>query len=225
MWRGNIVKIHIHSSNKISSPFVQELLHSRFYLLSYKTKRNQQNNHIKNLREKLTTAYLKITTIIQYIIILFRLILYITYVHIRPICFLKNLLKKKVGEPGRRKGEDDDKKVHITDSGVPPCRILSSVHVSGTSPQLPPRASSLSNEFTCAMEQGRWVFGANVPSLLSFPPSHPDPRTDKQLIKRTTKNNRRRTKQSSPTPRHTFKYKAIKQKEERTKRGGKRSSG
>lgn len=189
MWRGNIVKIHIHSSNKISSPFVQELLHSLFYLQSYKTKRNQKNNHIKNLREKLTTAYLKITTIIQYIIILFRLILYITYVHIRPICFLKNLLKKKVGEPGRRKGEDDDKKVHITDGGVPPCRILSSVHVSGTSPQLsPPRASSLSvmsSHVPWSKVDGSLV--QMFPVFFRFPLHTPDPRTDKQLIKRTTK--------------------------------------
>lgn len=92
----------------------------------------------------------------------------------RPIYFSKQFVgKKKVGEPGRHKGDDDDKKVNITgglclEGDVPPYRILSSVHVSGTSPQFSLlRFLTLSNEFTCAMEQGRWVFGANVPSLFS----------------------------------------------------------
>lgn len=54
-----------------------------------------------------------------------------------------NLLKKKVGKPGRHEGDDDDddEKVNITDGlcldgDVPPYRILPSVHESGTSSEL-----------------------------------------------------------------------------------------
>lgn len=87
------------------------------------------------------------------------------------------------------------------------------------------RFLTISNEFTCAMEQGRCVFGANVPSPLSFPPSPPhtpQSRTDKQLIKRTTKINRRQTKQSSPMPRHTFKYKLKRHQETTEKERGRK---
>lgn len=66
---GNIVKIHIHSFNRISSPSVQELLHSLFYSLSYKKTQNRKQSH-KEIKRITKTAYLKITTIIQYIIIL-----------------------------------------------------------------------------------------------------------------------------------------------------------
>lgn len=61
---GKFVKSHIQSFNKISSPSVQELLHSLFYLLSYK---KPKQSH-KEMR-KAKTAYIKITTIIQYITI------------------------------------------------------------------------------------------------------------------------------------------------------------
>lgn len=70
--------------------------------------------------------------------------LYITYLHIRPIFFfpIEFVVKEGFGEPGRHTGDDGgDKKINITDGlcldgDVPPYRILSSVHVSGTSPQL-----------------------------------------------------------------------------------------
>lgn len=70
----------------------------------------------------------------------------------------------------------EKKKLDITDQlcldgDVPPYRILSSVHESGTSPQLSLLLFlPLTNEFTCAMEQGQWVFGANVLLLLRPPP-------------------------------------------------------
>lgn len=134
-----IVKIHIHSPNKISSPSVQELLHSLFYLLSYKRKLTKQSH--KEMKRKTDNCIFKNHHNNPIYYHPFRLILYTSYLHIRPIFFsLKNLLKKKVREPGRHKGEDDDKKVNITDGlcrdgDVPPYRILSSVHVSGTSPQ------------------------------------------------------------------------------------------
>lgn len=41
MKNGGVVKIHIHSSNEISSPSVQALLQSLIYLRSYKQKTNK----------------------------------------------------------------------------------------------------------------------------------------------------------------------------------------
>lgn len=100
--------------------------------------------------------------------------LYITYLHIRPIVF-KGFVEKKYSEPGRHKGVDDDDdddrglilQVGLClDSDVPPYRILSSVHVSGTSPELS-LLRFLTHEFRCAMEQGQ-VNGSLVQMFLSL---------------------------------------------------------
>lgn len=172
-WGGNIVKKKKKKSHSFFQqnlkPLCTELLHSLFYLLSYPKEKSQTENNknciFKN-HHNIPIYYHP-----------FRHFLYITYLHIRPNFFPKEFVEKE-GRGARQtnKGDDDDddKKVNLTDGlcldgDVPPYRILSSVHVSGTSPQLSLLLSlPLSNEFTCAMEQGQWVFGANVPSLFSL---------------------------------------------------------
>lgn len=170
---GNIVKKknHIHSFSKISSPFVQNYcIHCSICFHTQKKKEKSQTENNKN-------CIFKNHHNIPIYYHPFRHFLYITYLHIRPNFFPKEFVEKE-GRGARQtnKGDDDDddKKVNLTDGlcldgDVPPYRILSSVHVSGTSPQLSLLLSlPLSNEFTCAMEQGQWVFGANVPSLFSL---------------------------------------------------------
>lgn len=54
----------------LQAPPVQELLHSLFYLLSYIKEQKQSRKGNKEEKKNQKTAYLKVTTIIQYIIIL-----------------------------------------------------------------------------------------------------------------------------------------------------------
>ena len=94
-----------------------------------------KQSHIE-IKCKSRTAYFEVTTKIQYITIILE-IFFIEHIYI-PGQFPSYTIcqKRRVREPGGNKG-DDDKKVNITDGlcvdgDVPPYRILSLVHVSGT---------------------------------------------------------------------------------------------
>lgn len=99
----------------------------------------------------------------------FRHFLYITYLHIRPIFFPKeSVVKGGSGSQARQKGCEDDKKGNITGGLVPPYRIRSSVHESGTVVGVLAFLRSQEWVQRCAVEEGRWVFGANVPLWFPF---------------------------------------------------------
>lgn len=158
LWKGELcsretVKIDIPSFNKVSNPSVQNYC-IRHPICIHTHKENSQI---------ITTGLI---TTIQYIINLFH-IWFTQHIYIFSwFSFLKNW--KRVVDSGRHEGDDNNIKVNITDDGdVPPYRIQSSVHVSGTSSQF----LSLSGKSSRATEQGQWFFGTNVLSLLPVSPA------------------------------------------------------
>lgn len=76
------LKIHIHSFNRISSPSSEELLHSQIYLPTQTIRYNKEKVRTK---KKKNSAYLKITTVIQYIITLLTFSLH-KHIYILGIC-------------------------------------------------------------------------------------------------------------------------------------------
>lgn len=146
--QGDSKNWHSFFQQNIKSPSA-ELLHSPSYLHSYKFPNNHNRPHHTNPIYYHPFPHL----------------IYAIYLHIQLI-FLPKELKKKVVDSGRHK-DDNNIKVNITDDEVPPYRIQSSVHVSGTSFQI----LSLSGKSSCATEKGQWLFGANVPSLSPILPA------------------------------------------------------